>query len=397
MTLSEKAALLHSESAQAFLKEHAGKEDTKLLLKYAHKPEERWLSEQLLARKKLSKKIPEWAARTDLIFPEGLPLEQASSEETARIKSKLVKGRAMLDVTAGMGVDAYYLGKRFEQVDLFEQNAELAAITRYNLRQLGSTFSLSPQPFSPEKCTQTYDLIYVDPARRDRHKKQLVSLKAYTPDITAWLPGLLTLGKKVLIKTSPMLDITTALAQLDKVEEVWVISLRNECKELLFLCSASANAGSRHFRLFNQTPDTLQSRGYAENQLKEKAPIATGVNTYLYEPNASILKAFAADALALETGLEKLHPNTNLFTSQSVVPNFPGKRFKVDKLLKPYHKSLKDQRFNVISRNFYDKANKISQKLNIKPAGEAYLLAFTMQNAKGQAQVAFAVAKHESA
>lgn len=393
MTKGDKETLIQSEAAAAFFKRHKQDDPLKLLLKYAQKPHERWLSIQLALRKKLAKKLPQWSAHPTLIFPEGLPTEQCTSEAVARLKANLLSGEKLLDITAGMGIDAYYLSQSFKNLDLFEQDETLADITEYNLTQLSVKHQLHKTSFHPEKLKGQYDLIYADPARRDAHKNQVVSLQDYTPNLLEYLPDLLKHGKAVLIKASPMLDIELAIKQLKLVREVWVISYRNECKEVLFYCSASADENALQYKLFNIDKAQLEELSFSREEKNQQAPLSSGLKKYLYAPNASIMKAHATDVLAHKLQLLKAHPNTNLLLSNEYLPSFPGKCFEIQSLHSPKDKSLKKKKRNVISRNFFEKADQIAQRLRLTPAKTEYLIAFTFLNEDKKEQATFALAK----
>jgi hypothetical protein len=391
MKLRDKIRLAQSEEARNFYEAHAGDDPLKLMLKYAKSPEKKWLASQLGMRKKLKRKLPQWVNNPHIIFPDGVPKEQASSEQTAKLKASLLNGKTMLDITGGMGVDSYYMGQSFEQSFVYEQQEELAQITMHNLQILGANNLIKNEAFLPEKITSSIDLIYADPARRDAVNAKLIGLSSYTPDMTKWLPQLLQKAKAVLIKTSPMLGISEAIKELKVVNEIWVISVRNECKEVLYHCT-SDNHQTLRFRLFNLRKEGLDANEYIKQELDAKPTLANSVEKYIYEPNASLMKAGAGDALAVKMHLKKLHNNTNLYTSKELYTEYPGKVFEIEKLLKPYDKTLQKQRFNVISRNYFHNASEIANKLKLKPASTDYLLAFTFYKGKTNESQGFAKA-----
>jgi 16S rRNA G966 N2-methylase RsmD len=397
MTKNEKEQLLQTGEAEAFFTQHQGEDPIKLLLKFAQQPKERWLSSQLAIRKKIAKKIPQWSKHQRLMFPEGLPLEQATGEAVARLKASLVSGKKLLDITTGMGIDAYYLSQSFEQAELYEQNAELAEITAYNLQQLGVPFHLHNTTFTSQKLQGQYDLIYADPARRDTHKNQVISLEAYTPNLLNILPQLLEHSSYVLIKASPMLDIDLAIKQLQRVKEVWVISTRNECKEVLFLCTKATSGILPSYKLFNIQKEATALLSFGGEEKELRAPLSLGLKKYLYEPNASLMKARATDVAGLRFGLFKVHANTNLLCSDTFIPGFPGKCFEIHSHHSPKDKVLKKQKRNVISRNYFEKADQIAQRLKLSPAKNDYLLAFTYLDETEKEQTTFALAKHLNA
>lgn len=392
MTLSDKTNLILQDESQRFINENKSVDPIKLLLKYAKHPDKKWLAVQIAIRKKVAKKLPEWTSDSRLIFPDSVSPEQASSQETAEIKASLLEGDTLIDATGGMGVDAFYLSKNFNRTQLFEQNSELGELTAYNLHTLNSGIEVHTKPFAPADLPENTDVLYIDPARRGNENEKLINLEEYEPNVVDWLPELLKKIKKILIKTSPMISIDLAINQLKNVSEVWVISVRNECKEVVFLCETKATE-TRTFRLFNSTPTLLESNIFTSEQLAGKAKLSSAVATYLYEPNASIMKGNAMDALAIDLNLLKLHPNTNFFTANHHVLDYPGKVFEIKSLHKPNDKALKGIRANVISRNYFEKADTLASRLRIKPAKDTYLLAFTYLNEHQKEQHILAKAK----
>jgi predicted O-methyltransferase YrrM len=367
--------LIQTEEAQEFLSHHKEYDSNKLLLKYAKKADFKALATQLALRKKLNKKLPEWSKNLKVLFPLGVSPEQASSEATAKLKASLVSGKALLDITGGMGVDSYYFSKSFSQVIYTERQEELSALSKHNFNVLGSeNITVLHSDGVAQLSAQTADWIYIDPARRGSGNAKLVSLSDCEPDVTDLLNELLKERRKVLIKTSPLLDITKAIEQLKFVEEVWIISHKNDCKELVFLLNKEFT-GPVKARTYNiESQNSTQEFSFYLRQ-SEKAELAEEVGSFVYEPNASILKAAGGDLLARALKIQKLDRNTNIFTSNERVKNFPGKTFKLEGVVKPYHTSLKKGRFNVISRNYPDKASIIESKLKLKSSNSHYLIA----------------------
>ena len=199
----------------------------------------------------------------------------------------------------------------------------------------------------------------------------MVSLSDCTPDAPKLLPWLVKPNRTAIIKASPMLDLSVAINELRSVSEIWVISVRNDCKELVFILKEEND----HIlvKTFNITLDETQSFEFIRNEVG--LPELSTPLKYLYEPNASILKSHGQDQLAQQLELKKLHPQSNFFTSEYRVEDFPGRSFEIDRILTPFDKSLTKGRFNVISRNFPQKADKIETKLKLLSSKDDFLIA----------------------
>jgi len=214
MSLPEAVIKTLTKDDKGFMREHIKANVPQLLLKYSTDTHKRFLIEQIAARQRIAKKLPEWSADFNLIFPTGIPLEQSSSQQTALLKSNLIKGSSLTDLTGGLGVDCYYIGKNFESVNYVEQNPELAAIVKHNFSQLASrikVFETSAEKFLSQIHSE---VIYIDPARRDEQQNRTVQLQDYRPNVIDLLPELKKKVEQLYIKTSPLLDLTQALKNL---------------------------------------------------------------------------------------------------------------------------------------------------------------------------------------
>lgn len=369
-----------SASNQKFIADNLKADTSTLLLKYYGQEEKRFLVEQIAARQRIRKKLPEWYAHPQLILPPTLNLEQSSSSETARLKASMVQGASFADLTGGLGVDFYFLSQKFRHSIYVEPEPELFQMAVYNFKVLklsGQFLNLSAEEALPHLPEQ--DLIYLDPSRRSAEKTRVINLSDYAPNTVKLQNKLLQTAREVIIKTSPMYGLEEGIKQFHSVSEVWIISVRNDCKELLFKLKP-AQEGPR-LKTWNLLPESQQ---YFEAPLKDNAGPLTFAEplAYLYEPNASILKAGLAEQVAIQHKVKKLHPNSQIYTSDEAQWDYPGKIFSLTKSHKPFTKSLKKKRFNIISRNFPEKASKIERKLQVKPARTAYLIATTTQKQK---------------
>lgn len=244
--------------------------------------------DQIRARRKAKIKMPLWFKTEGIIMPPLLSMEQSSSEQAARYKSNLFKGDLAIDLTGGAGVDAFYLSTKFKKVIYIDQNKELAEIAAYNFKKLGATnikvVNSKSENFISEHSINA-DLIYIDPARRDQAQK-LFLLEDCSPNILTLQSELLQKTKTVMVKASPMLDIAKAISQLKMVNEVQVISIKNEVKELLFI--QSQNISENVILTVKELNSTL---GFSTHWNSVSEATTSQVSTYLYEPYAGILKS----------------------------------------------------------------------------------------------------------
>ncbi len=374
MTITELVDLIHTSKAQAFLKDNLNDDPLQLILKNGAIAWKKEMASQIAWRQKLAKKLPEWTAHPKVLFPAGVSTEQSSSEATAKLKSRLLNGKKLLDITGGMGVDTYYLSQNFEQALYVEQKKELAVLAAHNFNTLGNTSIEIKQGNGIHFIADSEaDMIYADPARRDLKNRKLTLLDSYEPDLLPHLDILIQNDRTTLIKTSPMLDINQACKQLKHVSEVWVISHKNECKEVIYMLTSISKVPL--LKTFNILANGEVDEFTIEPASGTQAQLSDKTDTYIFEPNSSILKAQGTDALAQHYQIHKLHPNSNLLTNNQPIPAFPGKTFAKQDVLKPYHPSLQKGRFNIISRNYPDNAQKIGNVLKIKPSDTNYLLA----------------------
>ncbi|MDX1911022.1 MAG: SAM-dependent methyltransferase [Saprospiraceae bacterium] len=347
-----------------------------------------YVAAQVKALQKLRDKIPSWY-RAGLEFPSALSIEQASSEATAGFKAALFSGNKMADLTGGMGIDAYFFAQRFESLDYVEQNAELQAAARHNFTTLGtrnvSFHTLEAGDFL--RRTQThYDLIYLDPARRNDRKGKVFQLADCAPNILEIKNLALEKSDRILLKTAPMLDLHLAATQLQSVVKIWVVSLRGECREVLYLLEREAPPIPDipiEVVLLDEQREPVFRFTAREEQQADVSFSAPG--RYLYEPDAAILKAGAFRSFARRYGLKKLHPNTHLYTSDAFVAA-PGRRFEIISTLKYDKKSvlaaLSSPKAHITCRNFPDSPDQVRKKLGLADGGDVYLFAVTLMEDK---------------
>jgi 16S rRNA G966 N2-methylase RsmD len=315
-------------------------------------------------------------------------MEQCSSEATAQYKASIVQGTRLADLTGGFGIDCSYMSEQFLHTTYVERNAELCAIATHN-------FALLDKPIEVRQgqCEEVLaalseqDWIFLDPARRDKGGNKVVALTDCEPDVCALEEQLLQKSAHVMIKCSPMLDISKAIGQLRSVVEVHVVSVNNECKELLLLLDQEG-AEEMHIHTVNFQGGRMQSFVYTLNEeARAVCSYASQVGKYLYEPNSSMMKAGCYRLLAVRYALQKFHPNTHLYTSDHLVEDFPGRVFEVKDVVgfsKSELKSLSSglKRANVAVRNFPEHPDALRKRLKIADGGDTYLFATTLNSEK---------------
>ncbi len=347
------------------------------------------LLKQISGRKTAKDKLPSWYNHDEIIYPVHLSIEQASSEATANYKASLIPdgNSTFADLTGGMGVDFAFLSQRFAQSVYVEQNRELCETAGHNFEVLGlqnvATENSTSEAYLEKMLA--VDVIYLDPSRRYDTGKKVVRIEDCSPDVTKIQDLLLAKAKIVLIKFSPMLDISLAIKSLKNVSEIHVVSVENECKELLFLLSSEKDR-TRYIAV-NLNKNGKIEKFYFTHEEEQNAEIsfAGTIGKYLYEPNASILKAGGFKSVAQQFDIQKLHVNSHLYTSDRLISNFPGRVFEVTTWFIPNKKNIKSfvsetKKANISVRNFPMSVAEIRQKTGIKEGGDVYFFATTVGN-----------------
>ena len=380
--------VLSNPEIQAFIKAHEADDVAALALKKP--PAADWpyarILEQIKARQKAAQKIPLWQEREGVVFPPADIIEQASSAATARYKAQLVQGEHVIDLTAGAGVDSCAFTEHFNHVTSVEQSGDLATTLAHNapllsdkrwdvVHQTAETF-IRGAPHA--------DLIYIDPQRRKESRKGLYRFSDCSPDITALLPALKACAPKVIIKASPMLDITKGAQELEAVSAVHVVEWQGQCKEVLYVLDFEKSVEASQIAI---TAVSLDDEGVAVASFsftpaqEETAKITYGPpQRYLYEPGPAFLKSGGYKILAAHCGMAKLHPHTHLYTSEACVPDFPGRGFEIIAKYPAQAKKIPLSQANLTVRNFPQKAPDLQKKLKLKDGGDDFLFACTLQN-----------------
>ena len=341
---------------------------------------------QIAGRQIAEAKIPSWYRVEGLLYPKHLSMEQCSSEATALYKTGLVEGETFADLTGGFGIDCSFLSRKFKQADYVERQAELCELAGHNFPLLGLNIVVHNEDgVDYLKRMQPVDCLYLDPARRDGHGGKTVAISDCEPDVSALEELLVEKAKTVMVKLSPMLDLSLALKSLKHVQEVHIVSVNNECKELLLLLRKSAVSSEIQIHC-EQIVNSCEHQHYAFTLSEEhtsECPLAEAVGAYLYEPNASILKAGAYRSLTQAYPVEKLHASSHLYTSAHFIEDFPGRRFKVEAVSGFGKKELKEfmqgmEKANLTIRNFPSSVAELRKRLKLKEGGEDYLFATTL-------------------
>ncbi len=374
-----------NEETKQFIAQHRTSDTRTLALQAARYPavDMREAITQIEGWQAAKNKLPEWAATKEIIYPPRISMEQCSSETTALYKASLVQGTSIADLTGGFGIDCSYMSRKFTKAIYIERNTLLCDIARHNFSKLGLLHTTIINGESEEAllALPPQDWIFIDPARRDGDGRKVVALADCTPDVTAMENVMLQKSHKVMIKCSPMLDIKAASRELRNISEIHIVAVGNECKELLFILSGEG-ASTPPIHCINITNSGNETFTFTTRE-EEKASVnyAKEVHTYIYEPNAAIQKGGCYKALANVTGTEKLHPNSQLFTADRLIPDFPGRRFKVEKVFGFTKREIKEissiGKANITVRNFPDSVQMLRKRLKLSEGGNDYLFATT--------------------
>ncbi len=368
-----------------FIKANASSDPFELSLRSQQfSPDTRKLvSEQVLSRQKIRKKVPSWANFDKIILPGPESIEQASSENTAEYKSELIGGGRLLDLTGGTGVDTYFFSKKASHVDYIEKDPVLAAIAGYNFDYMGikniQVLNQKAEEFiSRSEAMGAYDTVYVDPSRRQLSEK-VFKLEDSEPDILKIQAQLNLLSSKLIIKASPFLDIQYAFRKVNHLGEAHILAVDNECKEILLLCDVSNTDKDLHLTTVNFSKGERQQ--YDSSLFREQQSQAEISNpgNFLYDPNGAIRKAGLFNSIALDFSLSKLSANSHLYFSDTLSQRFPGRIFELlDQI--PFHKFLKKplyKKANIAIRNFPISVMEIRKRTGIKEGGDLYIFGTT--------------------
>ncbi len=342
------------------------------------------IADQIISRKKLKNKIPEWV-ESEAILPPPLSAEQASSAATSQYKAKILDGDHLVDLTGGTGIDTLALAPRFTTVEYVEPNEWLCKLFEYN-QQLFSKNAIRVHSTTAEQFLESFNgkaTFFLDPSRRVQDKK-VFRLDDCVPNLSVILAGLREKGKEVLIKLSPMMDIHEGIRQLSNVEAVHVVSVRNECKEVLFHLDFSKSTYVPPIICVNLESPQSPFEFSLEQEKERPAPYGDP-KKYIYDANASILKAGAFNSVAIQHNLDKIASNTHFYTSDSLVESFPGRCFEiVNDDLKPkvIKELIPDKKANIMTKNYPLSSEALGKKLKLRDGGSQYVLGLRTKDEK---------------
>ena len=375
-----------NKATKDFIREHAYADVRQLALQAKKNPEVdlTYALEQIAGRQKAKMKLPSWAKIDGMVYPPHISMEQCSSELTAKYKAEIVPcGNYFVDLTGGFGVDFSFIAKTFKHAVYVECQDHLCAIASENFRLLGLDNSEVVNADGIEHLHQMdhADLVFIDPARRDDHGGRTYGIADCTPNVLEVMDELMQKTDMLLLKLSPMLDWRKAVRDLGGASEVHIVSVDNECKELLIMvrhdvqqikvvCVNLLSNGERDVFEFDDTESTPMHQKISSK-------------TYLFEPNASIMKAGCFDEIQARFPVAQLDNNSHLFVSDHEIPDFPGRRFKIEHVTSMNKRELKEaltgiDRANIAVRNFPVSVAELRKKLKLKDGGDAFIFATTV-------------------
>ena len=336
--------------------------------------------QQIKGKKVAQKKFP-FLLKEGIVFPPNLNLEQASSQSTAEFKAQNLKGKKFLDLTSGFGIDAYFLSKNFDEITLIEQNTELLEIVKHNwgiLERKANFINDNLENFLANNQEQ-FDVIYLDPARRDDHKNKKFLLEDLSPNLLEIQEKLIKICDQIIIKLSPLIDISYLISVLKNIFKIEIIAVKNEVKELLVFMNSKFETENVEISCTNlESDDVVFSFNF--NDEKERNAMFSEPQKFLYIPNNAVLKSGGFNSLSEKFNLKKLHPNSHFYTNGERLEGFPGRVLEIEIVDSKTIK--KGDKFNIISKNYPLTPEEIKKKYKISDGGNSYLI-FT-QTQKGK-------------
>ena len=403
-----------NQATQDFIRQHQDDDVRQLAFLGSKYPEVDmpFALDQIRGRKMAHAKLPRWASIDGIIYPPHISMEQCSSEQTALYKAELAarllalpvpsSENEFVDLTGGFGVDFSYIASRLGVKSMYvERQTHLCEAAKVNFERLGLKNAIVKNGDGIEVLHSLKDLklIFIDPARRDDAGNKVVSLKDCTPDVTVLQEEMLSKADYVVIKLSPMLDWHRAISELSHVREVHIISVNNECKELLLVLSARNMGDMEASSADAEVKDTGNLRIYCINDAQsfvcdeldmEASSVKIASSTldemlYLYEPNASLMKAGCFSVLSERYGARMLSKNSHLFVSMESIEDFPGRSFRIIAISSFNKKELKRHlsgitKANIATRNFPLSVAELRKRLKLKDGGETYIFATTLSD-----------------
>lgn len=370
---------------QFFITQNIGKNASTLALQKNPFPtiDFKLILNQIEAKSKAKDKLPTWFVTPNIIFPTKISVEQTSSETTALYKASLVSGTSLFDASGGFGIDDYYFSKKIKKVIHCELNSELSTIVSHNFNALQTNNVECITGDSTDilnKLNQQFDYIYIDPSRRNDQKGKVFMLNDCLPNVPVLQDFYFNFTSNILIKTAPLLDITSGLTELKNVKNIHIVAVDNEVKELLWeieknyvnpITIKTVNFSKKNTELFEFQ---LNNSNFSIYSLPQK---------YLYEPNSAIMKSGGFNEVSSHYNLEKLHVNSHLYTSDNLI-DFPGRIFEIIQTISYSKNEMKNilhgTKANITTRNFPDSVETIRKKWKINDGGNVYCFFTTDKN-----------------
>lgn len=387
-----------SPETQQFIREHQSDDIRALALQAKKYPNVNMPTAitQIAGQQIAAEKIPSWKKIEDIWYPKHLSLEQCSSEITARYKASLLQGESLTDLTAGFGIDCSFLAAGFQSVTYVERQKELCEIAAHNfpILNLNHITVRNEDGVAYLQTMSPVDCIFLDPARRNEHGGKTVAISDCEPDVAELEELLLSKANRIMVKLSPMLDLTLALKELRHTQEVHILSVNNECKELLLLLEQEPPAEQNPpeevpIHCVNLFTKGIQEKQHfvftREQEQRSECMYTDTLGSYLYEPNTSLLKAGAFRSIAAAYPIKKLHPNSHLYTSDVLITDFPGRAFRIINQCSFNKKEIKEslsdlKKANITVRNFPATVAELRKRINLTEGGDTYLFASTLNN-----------------
>jgi len=378
-----------TQEIRAFIVQHKD-DDTDRLLLSAHRYADidmPFVVDQILARKQIKNKLPEWSSNDNIIMGGRVPAEQCSSEQTAKYKRSLVVGDSLCDMTGGMGVDLYYMSQGLTRAIYTERQHHLCEASAHNFVQLGAHHIETREGDGRELPIPDVDTIYLDPARRAVDGSRVYDLADCEPNVVEWQDELLSHCKRLVVKISPMADITKVIKLMPKTTELHVVAAKGECKEVIVVCDNEKTIDDiKVFCIDFKGDREIKYQFSLAEESGSESTFAEKIGKYLYEPDVAVLKSGAFKSLCAAFNIYKLDVNSHLYTSEDLKSDFPGRIFTVAEQMPFASKTIKQLKknipqANITARNFVMTADVLRSRSGIKDGGDVYLFASSLKGA----------------
>jgi 16S rRNA G966 N2-methylase RsmD len=371
-------SILKSE-VKAFIKAHENDDIPQLVIKGSpfENVKIQSIAQQIKGKQIAKSKFPDLYNNEDIIYPPKLNLEQSSSQITAKYKSEFItKNETLIDLTGGMGIDTLAFSEISTKVSYCEISKKTYRYAEHNFKAIKKdikTHQCDGIEFL-NKTENDFDWIYIDPARRDEHNNKVFKLEECTPNVLELLELFKAKASKLLIKTSPLIDINYCASTLPNIKSIHIVSVKNEVKEVLIEIDFNLTSNNPKIIAINlDTHHPVFSATLDEKSLKQNFDLP---QSYLYEPNASLMKSGFYGKICEKYNLIALAKNTHLFTSNEII-DFPGRRFKIQTVISPNKKLIKkyinDKKANISTRNYPLKPEQIKKKYGLNDGGSKFV------------------------